>query len=49
MDRLQEIEARKLEIREEAENTEPTPQMTSNSFNYSVDKNVGFGGIFGGK
>lgn len=37
------------QIREEAENTEPTPQMTSNSFNYSVDKGVGFGVIFGGK
>ena len=37
------------QIRKEAENTEPTPQMKSNSFNYSVDKGVGFGGIFGGK
>lgn len=37
------------QIREEAENTEPAPQITSNSFNYSVDKSAGFGGIFGGK
>lgn len=37
------------QIREEAENTEPTPQIASNSFNYSVDKSAGFGGIFGGK
>lgn len=36
------------QIRGEVENTEPTVQ-SNNTFNYSVDKNVGFGGIFGGK
>lgn len=37
------------QIREEVEITEPTVQTTNNSFKYSVDKAVGFGGIFGGK
>ena len=37
------------QIREEVEETEPTTPLVSNSFKYSTDKTVGFGGIFGGK
>lgn len=37
------------QIREEIENTEPTVQATNSTFKYFADKNVGFGGIFGGK
>lgn len=36
-------------IREEVESTEPEMPIVHNSFNYSVEKNIGFGGIFGGK
>lgn len=37
------------QIREEAEDSIKLVSPTNNSFNYSVDKNIGFGGIFGGK
>ena len=36
-------------IREEVESTEPEMPIVHNSFNYSVERNIGFGGIFGGK
>ena len=36
------------QMREEAENS-VISSPTNNAFNYSVDKNIGFGGIFGGK
>ncbi len=37
------------QMMDDVKNTEPTTPKTDNGFNYSVDKNVGFGGIFGGK
>lgn len=37
------------QIREEAENFEPAHQIMNNSFKYSINKDTGFGGIFGGK
>lgn len=37
------------QIREEVKDIEPVVRTTNNSFNYSVDKGIGFGGIFGGK
>lgn len=36
------------QIREEAEDS-VVSSPTNNAFNYSADKNIGFGGIFGGK